>query len=89
MEPMPATPGRQHRILIGLASVLVVSLVWLVLLPWIEKQHAVRARIERHERLGVDPSALYYNDLEGMRGWEANVKAARARHPAAFWRFGS
>jgi uncharacterized membrane protein len=47
-------------------AVLVVSLVWLVVLPRIARIAAVQERIERNERLGIDPSAMFYSDLEHL-----------------------
>ena len=47
-------------------AVLAVSLVWLVVLPRIARIAAVQERIERNERLGIDPSAMFYSDLEHL-----------------------
>ena len=47
-------------------AVLIVLLVWLVVLPRMGRIDAVQQRIERNERLGIDPSAMFYSDLEHL-----------------------
>ena len=68
--------GTTHRkrwlLLLGSTSLIVV--IWTIVLPWIGDLQSVRARIEFLESQGVDPSALYYSDLEAMPRLEAAVK---------------
>ena len=42
------------------------AVVWLVVLPWIARQDHVRSMIERNEAAGIDPSAMFYSDLEHL-----------------------
>jgi len=43
-----------------------VAIVWLVVLPWTAGRRVVAEHIERLERDRIDPSAMYYTDLEMM-----------------------
>ena len=43
-----------------------IALIWMVVLPWISRQAPVRRAIERNEAAGIDPSAMFYTDLEHM-----------------------
>jgi hypothetical protein len=44
-----------------------IALIWLIVLPAISSWHPVRARWEALQDRGIDPSALYYTDLEVMK----------------------
>lgn len=44
-----------------------VALCWLVVLPWIGSRPSVSNHVEWLEEQGVDPSAMYYTDLEVMK----------------------
>lgn len=68
----------------GLSTAVMVS-VWTMLLPWIGTHRHVRARIDRLDARGIDPSALYYTDLDVMTEIEAEMTARRRKHPEAFW----
>ena len=65
--------------------VLAVAVIWTVVLPWLGTQPRVRARIDRLERQGIDPAALFYSDIQAMPRLEAELAAARTEHPDAFW----
>ncbi len=43
-----------------------VAAAWLVVLPWIARQPAEQAGWEALQRVGIDPSAMYYTELEAM-----------------------
>jgi hypothetical protein len=55
---------RRHARTCLLATLAALAFVWLVLLPWLSRQPAVREHIHTQERQGINPSALYYTDLE-------------------------
>jgi hypothetical protein len=60
--------------------------VWLVLLPRIAARPSIRTRIDTLERQGIDPSAIFYTELEKMGQIESRLTAIRQQHPEAFWR---
>lgn len=45
----------------------VVAAAWLVALPWIARQPAEQSRWQTLQAAGVDPSAMYYSELDAMR----------------------
>ena len=53
--------SRYLRFAVALA---LVALVWLVVLPLIGEQPAVSRHIAEQQRLGIDPSAKFYSELE-------------------------
>lgn len=43
-----------------------VALTWCVVLPWIAARPLVRERLEWLDARGIDPSAMYYTELDAM-----------------------
>lgn len=41
-----------------------VGLVWLVVLPLVARQSSVARHIEAQQQRGIDPSAMFYSELE-------------------------
>lgn len=62
-----------------------IVIVWTLVLPWIGSHPTVRSRIESLDRLGIDPAAPYYTDLEAMPRIESRVADTLQAHPEAFW----
>ena len=44
-----------------------VAVIWLVVLPWWADSSAMRAHLDWLEARRVDPSAMYYTELEAMK----------------------
>ena len=44
-----------------------VGLIWLVILPWMASRPRMEAHLEWLDARGVDPSAMYYTELEMMQ----------------------
>ena len=70
------------QLAIGLAAILVL---WLAVLPWIANQSPVRRHIEFLEQRRIDPSAVFYTELEPMAEVRTRVARIRRNHPAPFW----
>jgi hypothetical protein len=49
-----------------LAASLTIVLVWGWLLPWASTQPRVKRRLEFLDARGVDPSAMFYTELDAM-----------------------
>lgn len=47
-------------------SALGVALVWCLVLPWISARPTVQQRLDFLDRQKIDPSAMYYTELEAM-----------------------
>ena len=68
-----------------IASCAIICVVWLVLLPILSTQPTTAARIERLESKGIDPSAMFYTDVEIMEEISHRWKETTAKHPDALW----
>lgn len=60
-----ATPVTQRwgRFLMGLV---VIVIVWCGVLPWIAVQPAMVRQLEFLDEKGIDPSAMFYTELDAM-----------------------
>lgn len=63
-----------------------VALIWLVLLPWHSQLRSVEAQQEFWEEQGVDPSVMYYSELENLPLLLSDWKRRHAENPDALWR---
>lgn len=59
-------------------AVLLTGLIWLVVLPRLSRWEPIRERIRANEAAGIDPSALFYSDLEHLVYRDGRM---RDRHP--------
>jgi hypothetical protein len=60
-------PGRRNaRYALGLWCG-AIGLVWLIVLPWWAKRTTMQAHLEWLQARRVDPSAMYYTELEAMK----------------------
>jgi len=66
------------------AAAATAAVTWLVVLPRVGNQPALRAFIERNETLGVDPTAKFYTELPGMADFRDRTATARRQHAEAF-----
>lgn len=55
----------QQYIRLALATSL-IAVIWLQVLPWIAEQPEMAAHLEHLDEHGVDPSAMFYTELEAM-----------------------
>ena len=60
-------------------------MVWGVVLPWVGSRPHVAARIQREEAQGINPSAMFYTELDALKPLVRRVDRAREAHPEAFW----
>ncbi len=44
-----------------------LSFVWLLVLPWLAKQALVNTQLQWLDEQRIDPSAMYYTELEAMK----------------------
>jgi hypothetical protein len=49
-----------------LACCVAGAIFWLVVLPWIARTQYVGEMIRRNEAAGIDPSAMFYTELEHL-----------------------
>ncbi len=67
------------------AACVSIALVWLVVLPYLGSRPAIQSAIRQQERQGIDPSAMFYTELEVMDSVLSRMDAIQDRNPAAFW----
>jgi len=46
--------------------VCLMAVIWLQVLPWIAAQPKMAAHLEQLDEQGIDPSAMFYTDLDAM-----------------------
>jgi hypothetical protein len=73
---------------LGACSAALVFL-WLAVLPRLAAQPSVQQHIEFLQHRQIDPSAMFYTELEAMEGVDARMGAIRREHGARFWRPGT
>jgi len=81
-HPAGGAPAGWLRLACGTAAILIL---WLAILPRIADQPPVRRHIEFLEQRQIDPSAMYYTELEPMAEVRARIARIRDQHPASFW----
>ncbi len=54
------------RVIALLAATLGLSIVWLVLLPAYANRPAMKKHLQWLDKQGIDPSAMFYTELEMM-----------------------
>ncbi len=64
---------------------LAITACWLIVLPWMARQPARAARIEALKRAGIDPSAMYYSELEMMPDTLRKLEQLHARDRHLLW----
>lgn len=69
MATQPHKPTKQRIIALGLALA-TLSVIWGVVLPWLATVDVIQRDIARTEAAGIDPSALYWTDLDRDDLWE-------------------
>jgi len=62
-----------------------LSVTWFVLLPWVGRQPVVAQHIEKQERQGIDPSAMFYSELEIVPAIAHRIERLHETQGDAFW----
>ena len=52
---------------LGLGMIVcLLAVIWLQVLPWVAAQPKMAAHLEQLDKQGIDPSAMFYTELEAM-----------------------
>lgn len=78
----PPRHGGRLKLLAATAS---MAAVWLVVLPWIGTWPAVREKIRFEESRGIDPSAMFYTELDAMPAIADEIDRLHLENGKAFW----
>lgn len=65
--------------------ILLGCVVWCGILPAISRQPRIRAEIEHLDAQRIDPSAMFYTDLELMDDLLPRIDRFQREHPRALW----
>lgn len=66
-----ATTNERHPRATGLVRLLAwacaLAVIWLVVLPWLAGTRRMQRELDWLDQRGIDPSAMYYTELEAMK----------------------
>lgn len=62
-----------------------IACVWLALLPTLAELPEMQARRRLYETRGIDPSAMFYTELDATREALDRWQAFHREHPRALW----
>lgn len=82
-------PASQLPAWSGFVSAIVgIGMIWLIVLPLVESEPHVAKHIANQKRLGVDPSAMFYTELEIAPEIANHVERLHDAHSSTFWKIG-
>ena len=84
-EPVTRRQPRRRLDAAGRRAGRAIVVLWLAVLPRIADLPPVQAHIDFLEQRQIDPSAMFYTELEGMGEVRARMARIRRDHPAVFW----
>lgn len=88
MSPAPAssqTVSRGRRWGWFVAATGVLAVLWLVVFPAIARRPQMAERIRAHDEQGIDPSAIFYSELDAMPDAEQRIRRARSGSEDPLW----
>jgi hypothetical protein len=62
-----------------------VATIWLIALPWAAARPAMQQRIRFLEQQRIDPSAMFYTEIEMMQEVQDRIDRLRHQHAEHFW----
>lgn len=76
----PSSPNPYGRCRLILASV-AIGCIWMILLPWLASQPKMARQLQWLSDRKIDPSAMYYTELEVLDPILDRMNAASRRQP--------
>jgi hypothetical protein len=62
-----------------------MAAIWLIVLPWAAARPAMQQRIRFFEQQRIDPSAMFYTEVEMMQEVQDRIDRLRHQHAEHFW----
>ncbi len=81
----PRQPGTARRAAALAICSLLAAVVWLILLPAVARKPTVRSDLRRLRDHGINPSAMYYTELEMIGEVIDHNRRFRRENPDALW----
>lgn len=81
-HPLSRQPGGFAALAV---CALVVGAIWLVLLPEVARRPEIQSDLKRLRSQAINPSAMYYTELDMIRGVIDQNERFRREHPNALW----
>lgn len=82
----PHRPGRSKRQwVMFLLLISSLNLIWLVILPRAAEIPQLRLDIDFLEQKKIDPTAMFYSDLETIETTVQNIRDFQHENPHALW----
>ena len=69
------TAGRNRWKLLAMSALM--AIIWLVMLPRISRIQSIRTMIDSQQAAGIDPSAMFYSDLEHLSYRDGMLRRGR------------
>ena len=66
MNDRKKTNRKRHGYVALLVATSAIAAMWLLILPWIAEQPAMERHLNWLNQRGIDPSAMYYTELDAM-----------------------
>jgi hypothetical protein len=82
-RPLPAARFRAWWRLTAWAAV--AAGIWMIVLPWVAARPAVQRRLEFHRQQRINPSAMFYTEVDVMDEVLDRMDRLRRQHPERFW----
>lgn len=78
-------PGQRGGAAALAVCALVVATIWLVLLPGMTRRPEIQSDLKRLRSQAINPSAMYYTELEMIGDVIDQNRRFQRQHPEAFW----
>ncbi len=69
------TAGHNRWKLLAMSALM--AIIWLVVLPRISRIQSIRTMIDSQQAAGIDPSAMFYSDLEHLSYRDGMLRRGR------------
>ena len=79
MSPIKISAERKRAYASLGCAVVGLVIAWTIFFPWVGQQPNIRRMIERNESLGIDPTAMFYTELENMRVQDGLLRRTNSR----------
>ncbi len=56
-----------HKLFSFIATLIAMSVIWLVFLPWLADRRAVRDHVDRLHAANINASAMFYSELDCLQ----------------------